>query len=125
TDGLFATLGYDPKTHGYYARGGVTFNIGAASLTQTRGISATDTKSVNLRGINVPVPDSARQPEPFMDVTFIDRTTVPNSPMPSPEENELYGLQITPSWKTQFWITKTGKTKTGFRVNFDQPAPTN
>ncbi len=77
--------------------GGV-FNVG--------GISGSEVKAQNLRGVNVPVPEGARE----LTVTF-----------PKPETDAEYAVFLEFTWLTNRALTK--RTPEGFTVQFDTPPP--
>ncbi|MBN1864359.1 MAG: hypothetical protein JW808_05620 [Victivallales bacterium] len=85
---------------------GGNLNIEHAGLIKTCGISATEKKSSNLRGIGIAVPkDSTR-----VEVTFT-----------TPEPDGDYSLNVQTNWFTMDRVTT--KTANGFIVEFSAPAP--
>lgn len=124
----YATLGFDPDTTTFFLRAGPgaaqnrsRVSVNGAALADVRGISApgpTAQPANNLRGINVPVTGDPTQAQ----VTFVDAATGHPSPEPDPENAPpQYGIQVTTSWPTI--VSITAKRNTGFRVEFETPAP--
>ncbi len=81
-------------------------NLNSRGLQGLRGLSGSEKPAMNLRGINVPVPEGAQE----LTVDF-----------PTPESDAAYAVNITPTWLTAFCVAK--KTEKGFTVQFATPAP--
>ena len=77
-----------------------------ATIVHANGISSTQVKANNLRGINVRVEVGAKQ----ATITF-----------ETLEHNGQYSITVQPNWRTMDWITK--KDKTGFAVEFSEAVP--
>ncbi len=95
-------LAVDPKS-GDMAITGSALRI--ASVKGVGGLSATEISARNLRGVDVAVPEGARE----LTVRF-----------DQPEADARYALNIQPNWLTQDAVVE--KTATGFKVVFSGPA---
>lgn len=97
------SLMVDPQTGDMRIKGSP---LEVAAVKQVHGISATAVAAQNLRGINIPVPKGAT----ILEVKF-----------PGPEPDEAYLVTVELGWLTAKAITR--KTRDGFTVQFEKPAP--
>lgn len=95
-----SSLSVEPKTGDFRLTGG-NVDVGGKAVTSATGLSGTSTAALNLRGIDVPVPQGATE----MQVKF-----------PRPEADAVYAVSITPSWLTNLAVT--AKAAEGFTVQF-------
>jgi hypothetical protein len=85
-----SSLIVEPKTGDFKLHGGQALDVGGMSVTQARGLSATEKPAANLRGIDVPAPQGATE----MIVKF-----------PRPEADAAYAVSVTPSWLGNVAVT--------------------
>jgi hypothetical protein len=97
-----STLVVDPMSGDMKIRGS---DLDAAALKGTQGISGTEVRANNLRGIDVAVSKGARE----ITVQF-----------EKPEADARYSISIAPGWLTAFAVTE--KTAKGFKVAFAEAA---
>jgi len=100
-----SSLTVPPETGDFVFAGG-DLDISGKSLRRVRGLSATERPALNLRGINVPVKEGAKE----IRVAF-----------PRAEADAAYAVSVTPSWMTSVCVP--GKTPEGFTVQFAEAAP--
>ncbi|OPZ86644.1 MAG: hypothetical protein BWY76_00854 [bacterium ADurb.Bin429] len=101
-----ASLTVSPKDGAFrFEGGGVSLPGG---LFNVGGLSGTETKARNLRGVNVPVPEGAKE----FTVTF-----------PKAEADDAYAVFLEFTWLTNRAITN--RTEKGFTVQFETPPPAN
>ena len=86
--------------------GGGATDVSGQSLALSGGLSGRRNEAGNLRGVRVPVVAGARS----ADVRFTQ-----------PEPDGTYSIVVQPGWFTEWAVG--GATVTGFRVEFDTPAP--
>ena len=99
------SVGVNPRNGNMELKGG-NFSMENGALLKISGISSTDKKALNLRGINIPVNSDSKT----LTVNFKDA---------EPDDN--YSISIQPNWPTMNW-TKL-KTAKGFTIEFSAPAP--
>jgi hypothetical protein len=114
--GTYATFGFDSDTHEYFLRGARAVQMGRASLTEVKGLSASNVIAQNLRGINEHLDDNPR-------ATWADPKTRMKATIqfPLPERDDSYAIQVVPNWLTT--VAATAKTNRDFTLQFGASAP--
>ncbi|HJN14531.1 MAG TPA: hypothetical protein QGH10_03520 [Armatimonadota bacterium] len=100
-----SSLIVDPSTGDFIFAGGA-LNLSGESLVNASGVSATGTPAMNLRGIDVAVPEGATE----LAIAF-----------PRAEVDAAYAVSVTPSWMTA--LCAPTKSAEGFTVQFANAAP--
>ncbi|MEA3401758.1 MAG: hypothetical protein U9R79_11010 [Armatimonadota bacterium] len=100
-----SSLTCDPASGNFVLQGG-DVDVSGGAVKRVRGVSATETVSSNLRGIDMAVEAGATE----ATVSF-----------PRGEMDARYAVSVTPSWLTTVAVPE--KTSDGFTVQFGTPAP--